>query len=83
MAHHKEGYPRVGEMGVDFDPEDTYYGVEQCRLMYLFLYKEHLPETEHDKSSIRDKCRDAGKKLEQICQAYDPSFQDYKVAKWY
>lgn len=76
MAH-KKGYPQDNSNG-----HSVYYGIEQCRAMYLFLYNEQLVETGHDKTTIRDKCRGAAKCLEQILELYDPSFLEYKITEW-
>lgn len=73
----KKGYPRDNR-----DEQSVYYGIEQCRAMYLFLYNEQLAETGHDKTTIRDKCQSAAKCLEEILELYDPSFLKYKITEW-
>lgn len=73
-----DGFPETREAG------DTHPDVEMCRAIYLYLYRAHLPETEYDKSNVRDKMRDAGKKLEQILQVYDgDNLPEYQAEKWY
>lgn len=66
-----------------YEPTETYYGIELLREVYLYLYAEHLPETNYPKSDIRDKCRQAGKEIEKILEKFDDAFAEYsKKGEW-